>query len=139
MDWSALPKKSFMRSITPILFVTGVMIVFQNCAPQHSPGDFASRGDDGAGEIPILESATQLLTLRCAGCHSGSPSPGDPVGDILNIEQLTALNLLVPGNPSESELYISIVDGTMPIGGTPLTLSERDLIFQWIVEMQPSE
>ena len=123
----------------PILFATALMIVFQNCAPQHSPGELASIGDDGDGEIPLLESATQLLTLRCAGCHSGSPSPGDPVGDILNIEQLIALNLLVPGNPAESEVYLSIVDGSMPIGGSPLTLSERDLIFQWIAEMEPMD
>ena len=84
-----------------------------------------------------------------AGCHDpGSDSPiGVTVGglDLTSYEQLlrggarSSGNIVVPGKPCESILYLKLTPtppfgNTMPAGGSPLSLEDRQLVHDWIAE-----
>lgn len=124
-------KTTHLTTVT--LSLGTLLLFFQNCAPQHSAVELNSgQSPPAESSGPILESAVaDLLTTRCSSCHSGAPSPGDPVGDVLDVNQLVGLGHLVPGDPASSNLYVVLVDGSMP-PGNPFTIEERDLVFQWI-------
>ena len=89
----------------------------------------------------------EVFTPRCANaaCHSGDEAPleldlseGNAYADILDVDSVAVpgKKRVVPGDPSESLLYL-VTEGPvapvrrMPVG-FPLSDSERDLLRRWI-------
>lgn len=104
------------------------------------------------GDEPTWEKVQKLLDTKCAGCHGSAPSTAIngnlqmPVGmayaAIVDVKSPTvALDLIEPGDPSQSYLYLKLSGeftgvpgsggGMMPPGGM-VTPEELELVEQWI-------
>lgn len=79
-------------------------------------------------------------TGRCTSCHSfASPSGGLDLSDT-NYDAIYKVvnNVVTPGDPADSRMFIKTNCGSpdsgsqMPLGGTPLSIAERELIYDWI-------
>jgi len=85
-----------------------------------------------------------ILTARCTGCHGGgTPSAGLDLtashGTTVNVAstQVPAMMLIAPGDPDASYLVDKVqgthtVGGLMPLGGMPLSITDRALLRKWI-------
>ncbi len=110
----------------------------------------ASEDDINPQLEPTLSSIqTNIFDLNCAlsGCHTGSNPPqgmnlsaGQAFSNIVNVtsKEISTLSRINPGNPEQSYLYLkvlgdpSIMFSRMPIGRTPLSVEEIDVIRRWI-------
>ncbi len=98
-----------------------------------------------------VDYATQIQPIfssRCTGCHSGSGSPQglrlDSANSYANLvgvasREVPSLLRVEPGNPDDSYLVQKVegtaaVGGRMPLGASPLSAGQIDLIRQWISE-----
>lgn len=96
----------------------------------------------------LTEIQEAIFTPSCAvsGCHSGgSPAAGQNLSEgqsfdnLVNVpsSQDSSLTRVIPGNPDDS-LLVQKVEGTqpvgqrMPLGGTPLSNAEIQMIRDWI-------
>ena len=112
---------------------------------------------DGTGleledQMTLSGEVQPIFTNSCAisGCHTGANaqrglnlSVGQTYANVLNVpsRELSTMNLVTPGEPDNSYL-VHKVQGThlgvggsgfqMPIGRSPLTQTEIDLIRAWI-------
>ena len=85
---------------------------------------------------PILNAA---FGGRCSGCHFAGRHPdlSDTGADA--IYKIVG-SYVIPGRPLESGLFDKVncaqpyVGGRMPLGGTPLTLEQQALIYDWIAQ-----
>jgi hypothetical protein len=98
-----------------------------------------------------------MFTRYCGGCHNGQNQGTPPFNFILDPKQLTTVilgtsfpkPLVIPGDPDQSEVYIRIATGRMPVdtsglnigqlrppaqsdGVTRPTLSDLSVIREWI-------
>lgn len=106
------------------------------------------------GPPTFAEVQREIFTPRCANaaCHSGEDPPleldlseGNAYANIVNVDAVAApgKKRVVPGDPSESLLYL-VTEGPvtpvrrMPVG-FPLSDSERDLLRRWIEDGAPAE
>jgi len=89
-----------------------------------------------------------IFSSRCTECHSGGGAPHglrldaansyDSLVDIAS-DEVPSLRLVDPGDPDSSYLVDKVegtqaVGGRMPLGRTPLTTAQIDLIRRWISE-----
>jgi len=89
-----------------------------------------------------------ILVARCNGCHNGLAGGGgldltdsgiDAIYKIVNGYHV------VPGRPSDSQLFLKVncampPFGTrMPDGGEPLSILQQELIHDWIAQGAPGE
>lgn len=108
----------------------------------HGPGrqDGPLGGQDG----DLAARALALLESRCAPCHS--PDSDEPKArrhwaDATDIPGTIEGELLVPGDPDDSEIYLMVDEGEMPPPDSeipPLTGSERTLLAAWIKAGAPT-
>ncbi len=86
---------------------------------------------DRTVKVPVSAtySSIQAVTLsqKCLQCHS-SLSTYEGV-----------LAIVVPGNPSSSELYRQINGGGMPQWSPSLSSEEIQAVYQWILEGAPND
>ena len=97
--------------------------------------------------MPFLQAAVPtfqhdvlpLMAKRCLACHGAA----QPVTAALDLRTLSGVMAggasgpaVVPGNPDSSRLWIMVRDGKMPMGGAPLTDSEKQLLREWIEKGQ---
>ncbi len=109
-------------------------------------------GDEGGDEITLSRDVQPIFTGNCAfsGCHAGS-SPeqgmslvaGQAFSSVVNVaaRELPSMNRVTPNQPDNSYL-VHKVQGThldvggsgsrMPLGRSPLSQSDIDLIRAWI-------
>jgi hypothetical protein len=76
-----------------------------------------------------------VLTPKCVSCHQpgGSALPAFATIAALRTARDSGGNLLViPNDGTNSPLYISVFNNSMPFGGTPLSNAEKALIKDWI-------
>jgi hypothetical protein len=114
---------------------------------------FAASGCDDLRGTPIhfnVDWQTQVKPIfnelisptgRCTSCHnSGEPSGGMDISDDFGIDAIYKIvgNQVQPGDPLGSRLFLK-VDCTQPDQGAqmpkdqaPLTIAERELIYDWI-------
>ena len=109
-------------------------------------------GDDGGDEVTLSRDVQPIFTSNCtfSGCHAGS-SPeegmslvaGQAFSNVVNepARQLLSMNRVTPNQPDDSYLVHKIqgthvdVGGSgsrMPLGLSPLSQSDIDLIRAWI-------
>lgn len=96
MKWMSQSKLRF-AAVVVIGLVTSV--AFQNCAKQSS----------GPSEAPVdtqlmlEQQAMSVLTTRCMSCHNSESKAGGV--DVTNINELLAIGLVIPAEPSLSLIY----------------------------------
>lgn len=78
-----------------------------------------------------------ILGKNCTECHNSGLSTGN-VGDVTNLDYLLYTRLVVPGEPEISPLIQSIISGGMPMGKTPLSGSEVQILKDWISGLDAS-
>jgi hypothetical protein len=95
-----------------------------------------------------------IFTASCvnAGCHPGGSAPfslasGASYANLVNVSSIAgpcAVNMMrvLPGNPAASSL-VNRLEGTscgvqMPLGGSPLPVSQLQLIRDWISQGAPN-
>ena len=120
-----------------------MVVSFQNCSPEHMMGSniSASSGTGGGGggltpeEFQILQTkALGVLSTHCGSCHGG-PSPTVP--DVGNVSEM--MFFITKGQPQNSALYLDIVDGVMPPGGSRALIdnpTQLGLIRDWIANIK---
>ncbi len=91
------------------------------------------------GAVDFAQQVHPIFVKKCFACHSAAVKQGG-----LSVETLAALTTggvhgpsLVPGSASESHLYrrvAGLAEPRMPMGMTPLTEKEIDLVRDWINE-----
>jgi len=99
----------------------------KNGAPAPPPNN-AGAGPAPASGATFKQVYSQILAPKCLSCHSGSTNP--------NLSSWAAFaqdtRYVLPGNPSQSDIYVQTSSGTMPKNGTPLAQSELTLLYNWI-------
>ena len=80
-----------------------------------------------------------LVQKHCITCHGATR----PLSNGLDLSTLAGVmtgansgRIVVPGNPDASRMWIVIRDGIMPLGGTPLSAAEKQLVREWIATGQ---
>jgi hypothetical protein len=75
-----------------------------------------------------------ILRPKCLSCHSGSRAPHGI--DLSSLKKIMENNsfppLLVPGDPKESSLYTSVLNGSMPKNRRRLNSRELEALRLWI-------
>jgi len=100
-------------------------------------------------EEPVVASTDNVLTNTneeffskyCSSCH-GSGGKEAAKKDFIwsNLNTLAAdTTLVTPGKPEKSDVFLSIVDGTMPKHGERPTKEEVASLAQWIKDLKPQE
>ena len=100
-------------------------------------------------EEPVVASTDNVLTNKneeffakyCGSCHGTSGKEAAKKDFIwTNLNTLAAdPTLVTPGNPEKSDVFLSILDGTMPKHGERPSKEEVASLAQWIKELKPQE
>ena len=100
-------------------------------------------------EEPVIASTDNVLTNKneeffakyCGSCHGTSGKEAAKKDFIwTNLNTLAAdPTLVTPGNPEKSDVFLSILDGTMPKHGERPTQDEVAALAKWIKELKPQE
>ena len=128
------------------LAVAGSILFGLGCA-----GDGSTFMEPADTSMAFADDVQPIFTANCAfsGCHAGSNpaqgmnlSDGQAYANIVNVQSNESGLLRVdPGNPDQSYLVHKIQGtqgtvggsgGQMPLGGTPLTQAQINLIREWI-------
>ena len=89
-----------------------------------------------------------IFSSRCTSCHSGGGAPqglrldaANSYANLVNVasREVPSLERVEPGNPDDSYLVQKVegtaaVGGRMPLGGSPLSAAQIELIREWISE-----
>jgi len=122
-------KKSRIRTAS---FVAGSLVLvlsYQNCSNSFVNSSGLS---SGITEQDIMQQkAMQVLTTRCSSCHNADLKSGGV--DVLSVNDMLALGIVIPGEPSLSLVFTQIQNGSMP-PSKPLAQAEVDAVFSWISE-----
>ncbi len=109
-------------------------------------------GDDGGDEVTLSRDVQPIFTSNCtfSGCHAGSsPAQGMNLGagqafsSVVNVaaRELPSMNRVTPSQPDNSYLVHKVQDthidvggngSRMPLGRSPLSQSDIELIREWI-------
>jgi uncharacterized membrane protein len=86
--------------------------------------------------------ARGIFAAKCAGCHGPDlAQPKGRFGYVLDLRRLAANpEFVIPGQPSESELWVLVKRNEMPPADSPhgpLTSAQKDTIRDWIVAGAP--
>lgn len=74
----------------------------------------------------------RVFTPYCVDCHSGmKPAAGF---DITDYAGMLEVEYIVPGSPEDSLVYFFIEDNAMPPKMGGLSLENKELVRQWILE-----
>lgn len=131
-----------MRNLGRNLLYAGAMALlitsFQNCGSEFSPGSTDNGSAGGGGLTPAQFAALQtqaigIINMRCLSCHNGSGTSNAP--DLSSISEMLAVGAVVKGQPQNSAVYTSMVDGSMPDGGPMVPSAEYSKIRDWIIFM----
>ncbi|OUR95396.1 hypothetical protein A9Q84_16305 [Halobacteriovorax marinus] len=65
-----------------------------------------------------------IFKAKCLMCHAWA------------IDESSVLSRVEAGNPEGSLLYNRVFDDSMPFGGPPLTESEKEVIYRFIMDLK---
>jgi mono/diheme cytochrome c family protein len=96
-------------------------------------------------EGPERTRASEVLAVfssRCGGCHGPDVArPKGGFGYVLDLRRLRENpDMVVPGNPEQSTLWLLLTNGEMPLPGSPagmLTAQEKEAVHAWIASGAP--
>jgi len=120
------------------IFISAIVFMF-----------FASCSEDSGFQEARVPNATlssiqtNVFDRSCAlsGCHNGDERPnlssGQSFSNLINVGSSEGFEQVEPGNPSESYLYLKLIDtdiegSRMPLGENPLSQEITDSIKVWI-------
>jgi mono/diheme cytochrome c family protein len=88
------------------------------------------------------EGARGVFKAKCAGCHGPDlPKPKGRFGYVLDLRRVASNpELVIPGRPSESELWLLVEHDEMPPPDSPrgpLTPAEKAVVRDWIAAGAP--
>ena len=124
------------------LLLLPALFFFNNCS--QWPSGFEVQGSSARGGFLTFASlnnsfqsqALGILQSNCSGCHTDSAGPAG-IFNLTSPAHLVSSGLVVPGQPSQSELYTVIASGSMPQGGA-LSASDQAVIYNWIATVSSS-
>lgn len=99
---------------------------------------------------PVAKAAFDVLDTHCARCHQVGRlkglKPAKNFGNILALDEIARdPNLILPGNPDGSRLFIMIAKQEMPYdvfqefsGDPEPTKEEVEAVYKWIKSIEPS-
>lgn len=125
-----LNKKNSTASKAIVLaFLSFILtLTFQNCSkPGLSSGGLSSLTEQ---DIKI-QKAMMVLTTQCSSCHNSEIRSGGI--DVLNMNEMLALGVVVPGEPSLSLIFTEIQTGVMP-PSKALAQADVDAVYNWILD-----
>ncbi len=87
-----------------------------------------------AGSTELAPQAKAILQTHCAGCHGGGKANKGGFGFVLDRDRLVGRSLVMPGQASQSDLYLRVQQGEMPpkSGKTWPTAAEVAILKRWI-------
>ena len=120
-----------------------ILIVFigscKHEIPLFPPDSSTSSGDSSTpcdpNKIYFQQQILPILVSNCAksGCHDNASHKEGIVLTSYNSTMQTGE--IRPGYPNNSKIYTEIMKGEMPpAGNTPLTSSQKNLIYNWILQ-----
>lgn len=121
-------KKSTVKSIGLIACSFILVVSYQNCAKPYVANGFST----GLSQQDLAQQkAMQVLTTKCSSCHNADLKSGGI--DVLDINNMLALGVVIPGEPSLSLVFTQIQGGTMP-PSKALAQADVDAIYSWIAD-----
>jgi hypothetical protein len=110
----------------------------ENAGPSSLPPLFpAGWQAAGALQAPLAALAptyssihANIIMKACIACHNGPVDVAEL--DLTTYDSIIAHQLVVPGDPAHSDLYIQVSTGSMPEGGPALPPDEIKAIHDWI-------
>ena len=133
-----------MKAFLSIAILTILISSNLGCVPEHNfppvPHEGTTQGDRDPGIQPTWTSIYEnLIVSSCLECHGDRDGRG-PVDDI-DLRSYAAMNdsftwppLISAGDPSQSSLYLSIADGSMPDKGPQVPADVVAVVRQWILD-----
>lgn len=126
----------FGKGSMALAFCLSIACSGPSSLPDASFGDKKSGNseeDDGVVSTQrngIAKRVKQIFEANCVECHSAGASDGG-IGDILDLDNLVSQDLVVPGSPKKSPVYVQMKEGKMPPSGK---VGDDDLntIEKWI-------
>lgn len=90
-----------------------------------------------ASQARLLADVTEVFLQRCSECHgSENARPKGDFGYVMDLARLAAdKELIVPGSPEKSELFIMIDEGDMPPAKSkfaPMPDAQKQVVSDWI-------
>lgn len=121
-------KKSTIKSFSALLASLVLISFYQNCSKSYM-------GNSGASSLSQQDIAQQkammVLTTKCSSCHNADMKSGGI--DVLNINEMLALGVVIPGEPSLSLVFNQIQSGQMP-PSKALAQADVEAVFNWIAD-----
>jgi mono/diheme cytochrome c family protein len=101
-----------------------------------------ARSQPAGGARDLGADVRSIFAQKCAGCHGPDlPRPKGRFGYVLDLRRVAGNpELLIPGRPEESELWVLVARGDMPPADSPqgtLTAAERETVRAWIAAGAP--
>ena len=116
-------------------FALGVvgLVLGPGIARARSPGEER----DHAAEVRAI------FAVKCAGCHGPDlVKPQGRFGYVMDLRRVADNpEMVIPGRPDESELWILVAHGDMPPSDSPhgpLTAREKAMVREWIAAGAPA-
>jgi len=139
MTWCVRP------AFVALALLTGMAVGFGRLHAEESPSDNTPPSD------PVARAAFDALDKHCARCHQAGPTlqrqkPAKNFGNVLELEALASdPDLILPGNPDGSGLFIQIAKKDMPYDcyqefdcKVEPTEAEVKAIYDWISALDDS-
>ena len=99
---------------------------------------------DGDSSASLAPQVHAIFQAKCTECHGTELAhPKGKFGYVLDLARVAANpKMIVPGNPTKSDLYLMVADNEMPDpkgNSPPLTPAEKDLVKAWIQAGAPAD
>lgn len=107
--------------------------LFQNCTNGFQPAHKSSSSTLTSDLSILQKQALEIMSNNCRVCHVNQALGG--VSNILDFPHLIDANLIIPGNPDGSPLYMVLADNSMP-PSAPLSAADKLTIRNWIQSLQ---
>jgi mono/diheme cytochrome c family protein len=122
-------KRSKVKSIGVVMGSLVLILAYQNCAKPFVNG---SGSMVGLSEQDIIEEkAMKVLVSKCSSCHSSTVKSGGV--DVMDINEMLALGVIIPGEPSLSLVFTQIQGGAMP-PSSALAQADIEAVYNWIAD-----
>jgi mono/diheme cytochrome c family protein len=109
----------------------------------HLSGGALHAGDPAAARSrPLAAAVRAVFAAKCAACHgAGLAKPRGGFGYVLDLRRVAGNpQLVIPGKPDESELWMLLGNGEMPPPDAPkgpLNDNEKEVVRNWIAAGAP--
>ena len=102
----------------------------------------SARAQPSVGNRDLGTEVRSMFARKCAGCHGADlPKPQGRFGYVLDLRRIAGNpEMVIPGKPDQSELWMLVSHGDMPPADSPrgpLTTTEKEIVREWIAAGAP--